>query len=313
MQIRLSFVLAICLSFLTGCQTNKVTSSKKSVSQVMHGFMSERKLKHCFGRTAEIVDAMSGRAEIDLSGLGIDDACLASLSPWLSEQKSLQKLNVSNNKLSDEGLINLLLDLEGIPITSLELRKNHITDASASALGAFFKRHSSLNTLNLADNDLGDRGVCVLTHHLSQRPALQSLKLSRVGMQAKGANCVFALIHNQALPHVLFLGSNHLAGWVLAEDRQTDALLTSLHIDNCNLDDQGGDSLAALLPYLQSLNTLNTSDNPFSNESVSMLSQAVLAHGALNHWNMQYSVLSDQAEAQLLKLTKLKSSLTVIY
>ena len=314
MQFRLGCVIFLSVLGLTACQTNKVTPSRKSVTQVMQGFTAERKLKFCFGRTSEALSSMSGRAKVDLSALGIDDACLKNMQPWLHEQKTMVSLDLSNNKLSDESLVNLLLDIQDYPIARLNLRKNRLTDASISALGGYLRKNTALSSLNLSGNALGDRGACILATHLKQRSGLDDLNLEKTGIQAEGAACLLQPDASHTLPKELWLGSNHLAGLSNMDDNPlSDKSLHVLHLDNCNLDDKASYSLAALIKHFKVLKQLNTSDNSLSDDAIAAFSQAVLDHDQLSIWNMQYSIVTDRGEAQLQKLARLKPSITIQY
>ncbi len=273
-------------------------------------------LSGCFGRVIQVVKAVddSVAATIDLSELGIDDKCLASLHDWLHKQKQMVSLDLSTNKITDEGLINLLLELDGHALKSLNLKKNKLTDVSMSALAGYLVSHASLVNIDLSNNLLMDRGVCILGQSLTGRARLNRVVMKDVGMSTPGARCLLSQINHSTLPSSLDLSFNKLAGFtILNMPSRNDRGLQSLSLASCDLDDEASQSLADFLPHLQGLNHLNLSDNNLSNRAVSLLAQAVVGHDHLMSWNMHFSVLTDEAELTLVRLSEHRPMMDIQY
>ena len=140
----------------------------KKVAKSAAGFLQLQKYPGCFARVNQTLNDFDHTKDLplDLSSHGVDDACLANLSQWLKSHQSVVHLNLSHNKITDAGLVSLLITLSGHSLQSLVFKGNQLTDASANALSAYVLRNNSLSELNLANNPLEDRGICIL----SRRP-----------------------------------------------------------------------------------------------------------------------------------------------
>ncbi len=312
MGLRKSFIFTLGLLTLVGCQTSNSEKSKESVGLVMSSFEQERQFEHCLGNTAEALMLELDHADMDLSNLGIDDACLNDLLPVFRVQENITSLNLSNNKIGDDGLANLLVDLHGSQLQLLNLHKNPLTEASAVALGTYAQGHRALSTLILSDTMLGDRGTCVMMQHLKQRSALWMLDLENTGIQAEGGACVFGVLEGEGLPKFLILNNNALMGLDLSYlSLKDDHVLHHLALDNTQLDDIAVQSLRRLLPHLWSLHHLSTADNRFSKDGLASLIQAIAVHPSLNFWDLNFTVLQEGSDDALDKLRGLKSNIII--
>jgi Ran GTPase-activating protein (RanGAP) involved in mRNA processing and transport len=96
-----------------------------------------------------------------------------SLKTLLQSNTTLQSLNLSNNNLGDNGLAEIATGLAANPKTALEfldMDNNKLTATSGNPLKTLLQTNASLRTLNLAHNDLGDKGFTEIAAGLAVNP-----------------------------------------------------------------------------------------------------------------------------------------------
>src|SRR3989338_7421964 len=85
-------------------------------------------------------------------------------------------------------------------LTTLNLSSNSIGDSGVSALATALQYNSSLTTLNLTGNSIGDSGASALATALSHNSSLTTLNLTRNSIGDSGASALAtALSHNSSL------------------------------------------------------------------------------------------------------------------
>lgn len=89
----------------------------------------------------------------------------------------LQELDISMNCLGTQGAIALSHALAGLPLVSLDVSRNNIEVVGAVALAPVIGTLTSLRSLFLGDNDLGDLGVQRLAVDIRGLPHLEVLGL----------------------------------------------------------------------------------------------------------------------------------------
>jgi Ran GTPase-activating protein (RanGAP) involved in mRNA processing and transport len=128
----------------------------------------------------------------------IIDEDLVELSLLLHENTNttLQEINLSKNRISDEGVSNLASSLEkNTTITSLDLSDNNITYKGASALAEIiFENTNNLQKLILSKNRISDKGASFLASSLQETNSITSLDLSSNNIGYTGASSLAKMI-----------------------------------------------------------------------------------------------------------------------
>uniref|UniRef100_A0A8C1Z757 NACHT domain-containing protein n=1 Tax=Cyprinus carpio TaxID=7962 RepID=A0A8C1Z757_CYPCA len=117
-----------------------------------------------------------------------DKSCLA-LAPVLGSATSLKELNMDNNNLQDSGVKLLCTGLENVKceLELLRLSKCKLTEESCSALASVLSSDSSsLNDLDLSNNNLQDSGVKMLSDGLKENCKLEKIRLSNCSVTEEG-------------------------------------------------------------------------------------------------------------------------------
>ncbi|KAL2082731.1 hypothetical protein ACEWY4_022549 [Coilia grayii] len=159
-----------------------------------------------------------------------------SLAKALKSCKTLKVLRIHQSRVDDEKcrlLVNYLLDHPAL--LELNLSHNLIGDRGARAIGKLLNR-SCLHILSVYDNQIRGPGAQALGHALSKNTSLLSLnlRLNRLGDEG-GQAIAQALVKNQTLLS-LHLGSNQLSeptAIVLSQALAKNSTLKSINL-SCN-------------------------------------------------------------------------------
>jgi len=126
----------------------------------------------------------------------------------LSENSSLQKLDLSYNKIQDEEAKLLFQALEkNVGLKYIKLEENGIGNESIKSLAHFLKENTSLQKINLACNNIDDEGVKCLAQALKFNKTLKAINLDCHWDCNRGSEGIDYLIdtleHNTTLTSVI--------------------------------------------------------------------------------------------------------------
>ncbi|XP_053269240.1 NACHT, LRR and PYD domains-containing protein 3 isoform X2 [Pleuronectes platessa] len=150
----------------------------------------------------------------------------------------IRDLDLSNNNLTDSGIILLSAGLKKIKLETLRLRSCNLTDQCCEALASFLSSAScQLKVLDLTDNDFQDTGISVLAGGLgSPHCKLEVLILSLCGVTEEGCTYLASALNSSRLRD-LNLSYNHPGDLglkllsVLLDDPQCS--LQKLSVEEC--------------------------------------------------------------------------------
>jgi len=123
-------------------------------------------------------------------------------------------LNISDNSISNEGLKAITSGFDLAPskeIVSLNLSHNDLEGVTAiENLGSLLDNSSSIVSLNLSENKIGDDGVELLSKYFNEgKSRLSKLYLSSIGATVNGLKTLFnALRLNQHLTYLCLDGNS---------------------------------------------------------------------------------------------------------
>ncbi|XP_068699968.1 nucleotide-binding oligomerization domain-containing protein 2-like isoform X2 [Montipora foliosa] len=201
-------------------------------------------------------------------------------------------------------------------ITTLKLSDNSIGDANATSLSQALAVNTSLTTLDLSRNSIGAEGVTSLSQALAVNTSLSALDLSNNFIGYAGATSLSqALAVNTSLTTLIlsrsFIGDEGAAS--LSQALAVNTSLTTLILSRNFIGDEGAASLSQALAVNTSLTTLDLSGNSISAEGAASLSQALAVNTSLTTLILSRNFIGDEGPASLSQALAVNTSLTTLY
>eukprot|EP01126_Amoeba_proteus_P065424 TRINITY_DN9300_c0_g1_i1.p1 TRINITY_DN9300_c0_g1~~TRINITY_DN9300_c0_g1_i1.p1 ORF type:complete len:192 (-),score=21.97 TRINITY_DN9300_c0_g1_i1:131-706(-) len=135
----------------------------------------------------------------------INSKGMVTLAMSLHSNTTLSALILSSNEFGDEGLAKFLIFPEKISLTHLDLSNNSISDRGMVSVSGFLKKNSSLTHLDLQNNTICDGGAHILSECLKVNITLRTLLLfgNSIGLYTPTWNDINAsLVVNKKLLNV---------------------------------------------------------------------------------------------------------------
>ena len=222
------------------------------------GYLGCKEIREFLVFSTSVSDGNCKLSSLNLSQNKLTDEGVEYLAEALKESNcKLKSLNLWTNNVTDKGVKCLAETLKdsNCKLNSLCVSKNGITDKGAKCLAEALK-HSNckLNSLNLWQNNVTDEGVKYLAHALKDSNCKQySLNLAENNSTDEGAKCLAEAI------------------------KDSNCKLTSLDLSGNDVTDEGVKYLAEALKYCNSkLNSLSgLADNELTDEGVKYLAKAL--------------------------------------
>ena len=115
----------------------------------------------------------------------------------ITQNKSLQHLNLTDCNLQGEGLIAIAKALQVIAMVKhLSLNSNHITNVASLEVASALNKNSKLQFLALSDCGLQETGLINISESLCKISSLRHLDLSHNGITDKAATVIASAIAN---------------------------------------------------------------------------------------------------------------------
>ena len=198
-------------------------------------------------------------------------------------------------------------------LTTLDLSENSIGDKGASSLSEALRVNTSLTSLHLSENSIGDEGASSLSEALTVNTSLTSLHLSENSIGGEGASSLSeALRVNTSLTSLdLFYNSIGDEGASsLSEVLRVNTSLTSLHLSENSIGGEGASSLSEALRVNTSLTSLHLSENSIGGEGASSLSEALRVNTSLTSLDLSRNSIGDKGASSLSEALRVNTSLT---
>ena len=221
-------------------------------------------------------------SDSDLHGEGAGMGAAAALGQLLSAPLYLEEVMLERNGLGPEDATHFAKSLMAPTCPArLRLGGNQLGPDGAAALAASLSAvGSGVRELDLQRNAIGDAGATAMADALRSDPPLHSLNLDENGIGAAGGAALLGLRGNSQLLRLSLRGNSLGEAGVLAgtsEEGAGDALaLASLDLDGNGLGDAGTKSLAQLMQSPSSaLMQLGLTRNGIANKGAIALAAAI--------------------------------------
>ncbi|KAG0375797.1 hypothetical protein BGX24_008647 [Mortierella sp. AD032] len=200
-------------------------------------------------------------------------------------------------------------------LTTLDLKHNSIGDNGAKTLAEALKTNSTLTTLYLQGNSIGDSGAQALAEALKSNSTLNTLDLQGNLIWFKGLLSFSEALEANSTLTTLDLRGNKIGdngAKALAEALETNSTLTTLDLQNKSIGDDGVQALSEALKTNSTLTTLDLASNLIGTEGAKALAKALKINSTLTTLNLQYNSIGSDGAKALAEALKNNSALTIL-
>ncbi|XP_066512237.1 NLR family CARD domain-containing protein 3-like [Hoplias malabaricus] len=214
-----------------------------------------------------------------LIGCKLGEKSCEDLCSVLLVNSSLKELDLSNNDLQDSGVEKLSAALKSslCKLETLRLTVCKLGEKSCEDLGSVLLVNSSLNELDLSNNDLQDSGVEKLSAALkSSLCKLETLRLTGCKLGEKSCEDLGSVLLVNSSLKELDLSNNDLQDSgvekLSAALKSSLCKLETLRLTECKLGERSCEDLGSVLLVNSSLKELDLSNNDLQDSGVEKLS-----------------------------------------
>lgn len=252
--------------------------SKRGVSAILESLETQNRTltvldihrNHMGQRSCELLGAILRTNEVlyelNVASTGFGADGMREIAPGLAANSTLRILNLAANSLGPDGIRHLVASCFATPPAG----------SVASPIGFGVTR------LNLARNNLGDRGITTLCRALvdtrGKHPLLE-LDLSENGFTTEGFGSLANLIRQDHTIRVLSLARNvwtaQTSASEFADALLTNSVITRLSLAHCKIYDDAGALILDACSRMVSLQLLDVSNNFLGDESGKMLARCI--------------------------------------
>ena len=192
---------------------------------------------------------------------------------------TLQKLNISNNSISDDGAAAISDGLKNNnSLQELNISRNEITNEGAQYIAEAIQVNTTLEKINVSCNAISDDGAVAIIYSLQFNTSLQELNMSRNKITSEGAEKITEVIQvNTTLKH-LDLSINKIAddgADFISDGLKSNISLQELNISHNYITKKGINKITEAIQINSTLQNINISKNQLSLEGLVYFMEAV--------------------------------------
>ena len=267
----------------------------------------EEKLASAFNASLQI-------ETVAFFGLNVDETLAVFLRNFLKASTTVTTVDLSD---SSSGVVNAVGEClkYNSTLTSLDLTGNEIGDDGAAVLGECLQSNTSLKKLSLDYNGIGADGAAALGECLKYNTSLKKLYLNYSRIDDDSAAVLGeCLKHNTSLTR-FDLNNNEIGGdgaVALGGCLKYNTSLTKLYLHDNNIGDDGAAGLGECLKYNTSLTSLDFSNNGIGNDGAAALGECLKYNTSLTKLDLDDNSIGDDGAAALGECLKYNTSLTTL-
>jgi len=234
-------------------------------------------------------------------------------NPQLKAEKVKWEKTYSDENLRD---FSAAMGANKTPITTLDMSRNGINDASLKFIAKALKTNTTLTELNLSFNKFGSPGTIDLFLALKQNSTLKKLVLAgnRIGEET-GKSISSALMNNSTLTVLDFDHCDLRKGGTqrLSEGLSANKSLRELNLNANDIEDFGIMWISDSLCNNTTLTKLSVDTNNFGGlAAMQELHDALVAHKSLRELSLQNNVVTQEGGILLYHAIKANTSIMLV-
>ena len=237
------------------------------------------------GGAVEVIKSLCGGGvkQLWLYNTGIGGPDCEALSELLQSTHSLEYLHIDENNLSSEGVASIITGLShNNSLRGLDISDSHFSMANTLHLSSLLREHSkcTLTSLRTQNCHISSEGAVELATALCKNTTLRTLHLSGnpIGERVDGVTAVATmLVENKSLT-LLWLDDCHISGQGAGEVAAAlykNSTLQDLNLNSNPIGVEGASSMSDMLQHNTSLTQLYMCDDSVGEEGVRQLMNSV--------------------------------------
>lgn len=216
-------------------------------------------------------------------------------------KSDLQILNISNNVLTEKGIDTLFTTLCDSKLKSLNVSYCHIQADFIFPLNNYLAKTTTLTSLNLSNNLLGENGIDYISEGLIENKSIMTLDLSYNGIESKGGEFLKEILEKNTRLITLNLNGNYLKDSgceKIVQGILGGIKLTYLFLENNTIGDSGATSISKLKrhPFIRGI---RLSNNKITNKGANELFKSFGKESRLVNLELSSNSISGKGLASL--------------
>ena len=160
-------------------------------------------------KLVELVSSNKSLEEIDVSGNKIGNEGAASLAS-LFAAKQIKSINIENNKVADAGIGTWCAALKDVSTPILQFSANNIGDGACAAIAALIKDNVSILEVHLDQNSISDAGCATLCKALANNGTVLKVDLSNNAISSTGLKQVHEMLKTNKVLRFIDISNNEI-------------------------------------------------------------------------------------------------------
>ena len=251
--------------------------------------------------------------KLDLSNNNLSNEEAAIISDGLKSNNSLQELYVSCNQITSEGAERLGEAMQvNTTLQKLDINANTICDDGAAAISDALKSNNSLQELYMAHNHITCEGAKKIGEAIKVNTTLQVLDISINPVSNDGAAAISGGFKSNNSLQKLNMSRNEITSEgaeMISEAIQVNTLLQKFYINNNSISDDGAAAISNVLKSNNSLQELYMANNQITSEGAKQIGEAIQVNTTLQKLDIGSNRISDDGAAAISDVIKSNNSL----
>ncbi|KAL0239838.1 hypothetical protein GEMRC1_009946 [Eukaryota sp. GEM-RC1] len=169
-------------------------------------------------------------------------------------------------------------------VTSIDLVQNSLGDDGARALAEALKVNTTVTSVNLMDNSIGDEGARALAEALKVNTTVTSVNLTCNSIEAEGARALADMLKVNTTIVSVDMCRNSIGvegSRALSEALKVNSTITSVDLNFNSIGDEGARALADALKVNTTVTSIYLKNNSFGDEGSEALSEALKVNSTI--------------------------------
>lgn len=232
----------------------------------------------------------------------------------LKTNRSLKELHLTNNNITSKGALYIADFLKLSSLSTISLIYNKIGNEGIKLLSESISENDNLKKFLISGNDFNFLGVKDLVSNLSKNNVLECLNIGNNYLGDIGAQYIVELLRvNQSIKHI-YLHNNNIGdtGVMYLSEVLKKSKIRQLSLVDNNIGDIGLQYLTDSLIQNNELSELYLSYNHFGMIGISKLSEALIKNNSLKRLTLTHCKLGSSHIKSLFQALTVNNSLNVL-